>query len=138
MDLIEYRPRRRTFIDLTPLVDVVFLLLIFFLVTSQFTEPTAAIDLPAGRAGPEPLLDAIRIEMDDTGRITANGKTIADSELDEFFRAAAAEDPERRVQFFGDEKIEYGRFVGILDRARAAGIADFAIVKKVDPDATAP
>ena len=138
MDLIQHRPRRKASIDLTPLVDVVFLLLIFFLVTSQFTEPTAALDLPVGAAGPEPLPDAIRIELDATGLLMVDGETIADAALNDLFRNAAAEDPSRRVQFFGDESIEYGRFVEILDRARSAGITNFAIIKKVNEDETAP
>lgn len=134
MDLIQHRTRRRTSIDLTPLVDVVFLLLIFFLVTSQFTEPRAALDLPVGAAGPEPLPDAIRIELDGTGLLMVDGETIADTALDDLFRNTAAEDPSRRIQFFGDESIDYGRFVEILDRARSAGITNFAIIKQVEEE----
>ena len=129
-DLIPYRRRRSSsHIDLTSLVDVVFLLLIFFLVTSQFAQPTASLELPTGGAGKKPDETAIRIELTREGKLRIDGDMIADTDFESALSRSLESATDRRVRFYGDHQIDYGRFVDLLDRARAIGIENFAIVK---------
>lgn len=129
-DLITYRKRRnRGEIDLTSLVDVVFLLLIFFLVTSQFAQPTATLELPTGGPGARPDESAIRLEVTDDGRLMVEGKAINDESFEVELERVLAGRKIRSVRFYGDRRIDYGRFVDLLERARSVGIDDFSIVK---------
>ena len=124
---------------MTPLVDVVFLLLIFFLVTSQFTEPAATLDLPTtGESGREPEREALRVEVMANGEILVNGSEVEEKALESVFAEAVEGDSSRRVEFYGDAGIDYGRFVSVLDGARAAGVTNFAVVRRVVTDEGAP
>ena len=71
-------------VDLTPLIDVVFLLLIFFMVSTTFTKEThLSIDLPeaSGDAALE-AADQVEILVSENGRYTVNSNNLIDSELD--------------------------------------------------------
>ncbi len=138
-DLISYRrTRNRGDIDLTSLVDVVFLLLIFFLVTSQFAQPTASLELPSGGPGAPPDEAAIRIEVTESGDLLVNGTRVEDAGFEAALEQAIADSDTPRARFHGDRRIDFGRFVDLLDRARRAGIEDFAIVKSVEPEDETP
>ena len=133
-------PRRRgsgSGIDLTPLVDVVFRLLIFFLVTSQFTQPVASLELPPGKPGAKPEESDIRVELTIDGELRVNGESIAARHFEETLETAMAVSGTRRIRFHGDRRIDYGRFVDLLDRARLLGIDGFSIIKSEKaPDET--
>ncbi|MEM9480690.1 MAG: biopolymer transporter ExbD [Verrucomicrobiota bacterium] len=133
--LIETRSRSRSGeIDLTPLVDVVFLLLIFFLVTSQFTQPTASLELPAGRPGAKPDESAIRVELTSSGELFVNGDSVDDNAFEMSLGQAMDSVGVRKIRFYGDRRNDYGSFVDLLDRARAVGIDGFSIVKSQAED----
>jgi biopolymer transport protein ExbD len=70
-------------INLTPLIDVVFLLLIFFMVSTTFTrEAHLSIDLPEAEGKPvEELENQIEILVDETGRYRVNGVELVDNEM---------------------------------------------------------
>ncbi len=110
-------------------MDVVFLLLIFFLVTSQFTQPVASLELPSGSPGTAPDESAIRVEITLSGDLRINGESVTDDAFEAALENSMAASSTRRVRFYGDRRIDYGRFVDLLDRARSIGIDDFAIVK---------
>ena len=134
-DLITYRKRRhRGEIDLTSLVDVVFLLLIFFLVTSQFAQPTATLELPSGGPGAPPDEAAVRVEVIEDGGLRVDGTAVDDGGFEEALRQALAGRAIRAIRFYGDRRIDYGRFVDLLERARGVGIDDFSIVKTEEPE----
>ena len=132
-DLIQYQRRRNSGnIDLTSLVDVVFLLLIFFLVTSQFAQPTASLELPTGSPGGKPDESAVRIELTREGELRIDGGLVTEDRFEIALEAALENRPSRRVRFYGDHRIDYGRFVELLDRAQSLGIESFAIVKSAE------
>ena len=138
-DLIQYRrPKNRGDIDLTSLVDVVFLLLIFFLVTSQFAQPTASLELPTGSPGAKPDESAIRIEVTENGELQVDGVIVEDADFVLALEQAIATSDTRKARFYGDRRIDYGKFVDLLDRARSAGIEDFSIVKSAELENAEP
>lgn len=71
-------------INITPLIDVVFLLLIFFMVTTTFTRETRLmVNLPEADAAPtEPLPDQVEITVSRNGAYTINGRPLVNSEID--------------------------------------------------------
>ncbi len=125
-------PRRRPplVLELTPLIDVVFLLLIFFMVSTTFVNEPAglAIDLPRSENRdliPEGTDVAIQLAAD--GRVFVDEQPVAGDELRARLTAAALEDPATMVVLRADAAIEYGRVVQVMDLARDLGLRNFAI-----------
>lgn len=101
--------------DLTPLIDIVFLLLVFFLVTSQFKkdELSLLLKLPKSEqgAGSEKKNEQLVIELNDD-QIAVNGSKTTVEELPELFAKA---NKEALVNLRVDGDVKYNRLVKILD-----------------------
>jgi biopolymer transport protein ExbD len=123
-------------IRLINLVDVLFILLIFFIATTTFraSSPTAVkLVLPeaktaeaVGREKVERL--SIAVSSDET--IYLDNKPIALSTLEQTLREAKEKNPKLQVQFSADKTVSYGTVVAIVDAARAAGIPDITAFTK--------
>jgi biopolymer transport protein ExbD len=116
-------------IDITPMIDVVFQLVLFFMVTTTFlTSPAFQVELP--RADAETIqTDAkdIQVWMAADGAIEADGRAVDLGALDALFAARAAEDPDTLVVLRADAGAAHGRVVRVMDLARAHGLVRLAI-----------
>ncbi|MDX8408672.1 MAG: biopolymer transporter ExbD [Mariprofundales bacterium] len=126
------RPRHRRFdlvVDITPLIDVVFLMLIFFMVSTSFNVATALkLDLPSSHAAaskdkPQALVIAIRAD----GRFFVDGKAVVDSELRHRIMVASHDDPHRRVVLRADSDARHKRVVKVLDTLQQLGMVKVGI-----------
>ncbi|MCG3128088.1 MAG: hypothetical protein CHACPFDD_02962 [Phycisphaerae bacterium] len=113
-------------LDMTPMIDAVFNLLIFFLVASSFQqiEREMQIALPEARAA-GPLSAALReivVNVDADGRIIVNSRTLAPEELDALVREAVAANPEQKVAIRGDRSAAYEKVARALDICKHAGV----------------
>ncbi len=121
-------PERSVSIELTPIVDMVFLLLIFFLVATTFhqTEREMQIALPASiSAGPiSTALREIIINVDEDGQIIVSGRTVSDADLGSLIQAAVAQNPQQKVTVRGDRNVAYGHVVRALDICKTSGILE--------------
>ncbi len=112
-------------IELTPIIDMVFLLLIFFLVatTYQQSEREIAIALPeAEAAGPiSTVLREVIINVDGQGRIIVGGQTVSLEELRTLVSDAVRVNADQKVSVRGDKDIAYGTIARVLDVCKAAG-----------------
>lgn len=122
------KPRESTAapsLDLTPIIDMVFLLLIFFLVATTFqqTEREMKIALPvASAAGPiSSMLREIIINVDEQGRFVINGRETSDTALAELLSAAMTRNPEQKVSVRGDRHCPYAHIARALDLCKSAG-----------------
>jgi len=130
LKLVDYRRPRDRNLDLTPLLDVIFQLLIFFMVSSQFVSPKAKLDLPVGAGGVRPEdATTIRVEVASSGEIRVEDEVIADADFESRVKAAMDARGIDKVQFHGDKTMDYGNFVGLMERAQAIGVKGFEIVK---------
>lgn len=118
----------RASVELTPLIDMVFLLLIFFLVATTFhqEERELEIALPfASSAGPiSANLREIIINVAKDGEIIVGGKTLSADELRELVAQRVEVNPEQKVAVRGDRKTAYANVVVVLDICKAAGIQE--------------
>ena len=115
-------------IDLTPIIDMVFLLLIFFLVATTFqqTEREMQIALPTASAA-QPISVALReliINVDGQGRIVVSGRTLDSEALASLVRNAVAANPNQKVTVRGDRSVAYAHVVHVLDICKGAGIQE--------------
>jgi biopolymer transport protein ExbD len=124
--------RREPELDLTPLIDVVFLLLIFFLVTATFAQSREhaglPVDLPEGATGESVAAEGqITVHLHEDGHITverAGAETIETTDVgdvDRLLREAHQLDPTSSVYLRGDQAVPYGRVMEVLDHARQVG-----------------
>lgn len=119
-------------LDLTPMIDVVFLLMIFFLVAARLEEDDRAIDvvLPqAGAARPLTMRSAeFIISIDREGNLFAGPSAVSADDLDRLLRQAAAETPLRRiVTVRADEEVAHKHVVAVMDACVRAGIEDYRV-----------
>jgi biopolymer transport protein ExbD len=123
------RPKRATLsIDMAPLIDVVFLLLIFFMLTSSFVPPAVPLTLPQATSGAPSEAAKVIVSLDANGGISISEKSIADSEFEPALRAALDQNATATVHFRGDTSVDYGAFLKLISRARAAGASQFHLV----------
>jgi biopolymer transport protein ExbD len=115
-------------IELTPLIDMVFLLLIFFLIATTFhqTEREMQIALPvASSAAPiSAMLQELIINVDVEGRIIVGGRSIEPDDLRSMVKDAVAVNPEQKVTVRGDRRVAYASVVRVLDICKASGIQE--------------
>jgi biopolymer transport protein ExbD len=115
-------------VDLTPVIDMVFLLLIFFLVATTFhqTEREMQIALPeAVSGGPISLsLKELVINVTADGSIVVAGRTISAEDLQAIVEQAVEANPEQKVTVRGDRSVAYEGIVRVLDICKGAGIQE--------------
>ncbi len=115
-------------IDLTPIIDMVFLLLIFFLVATTFhqTEREMQVALPAATsAGPiSATLREIIVNVDAEGRIIVNGRTIDAQALRSLIERAVAGNPQQKVTVRGDRRTAYVNIIRVLDVCKGSGVQE--------------
>lgn len=133
MPLISRRRRIDSSIDLTPLIDVVFQLLIFLMVSSQFAKPEVVVDLPQV-PGPAAATDVkqekIDLVLEADGQILLDQEPIALQDLGPAIRKLVDEAGVKRAEIRGDRTAQYGVFVEIMEAARNNGVESMGVVKK--------
>jgi biopolymer transport protein ExbD len=115
-------------IDLTPVIDMVFNLLIFFLVATSFQqlEREMKIALPqASSAGPiSAMLKEIVVNVDAEGQMIVSGRPVAADELRTMVSEAVAVNPEQKVTVRGDRTTAYANIVAVLDICKGSGVQE--------------
>lgn len=125
----EGRRRSSNVLNLTPLIDVVFLLLVFFMLTSHFVrEEQLKVDLPLATSGSVDDSDHLQVVLDRQGRILIHGQFIDPNALETQLRADLQGRKDRLVRIRGDRTASLGLAVRVLDAARDAGADGVDIV----------
>ena len=129
MELMK-RGKRRFRMDITPLIDVVFLLLIFFMLTFSVQGQGININLPGeGSIAEKAVETPLTIKVDEKGTLNINDEVIEFislvSELES--KLIARKDKSLVVEIH--EKVQYDLFVRVLDLAKKAGAENFSIVR---------
>ena len=108
--------------DIAPLIDVVFILLIFFLVTTSFLRDTG-LDVELPQATQARSLDpgSLRVAISAGGMTFTEGRALTLEQLAARVRTFVAEKPEGMVILLPDRELPSGRLVEVMDRAKAAG-----------------
>lgn len=122
-------PKPQVTLDLTPLIDCIFQLLIFFLLTASFiTTPNLGVELPkaSSKAATSTQKDLL-IVVTRTGEIQFNKKTVTPAQLLDELKAAHAKNPKARVLIHGDRKSYHGTVVKAMDIAKSVGFRRLGI-----------
>ncbi len=126
-------------INVTPLVDVMLVLLVIFILATPLMASRLALELPkaatTATAPAEPPA-AVRIALDAQGLLYWDEQAIDPASLPQRLQQAAQTDPATEVQLRADTAVPYGRVVQIIGLAQQAGLSRIGFV--ADPAAAAP
>jgi biopolymer transport protein ExbD len=116
-------------INMTPLVDVMLVLLIIFIITVPVMKHSVNIDLP--RATNEQQLikpETVRLSVDAEGSYYVNDAKITDEELSPRLRAAAAQNPQPDLHIRGDKAVRYERVAQAMAAAQQGGLRKIGFI----------
>ncbi|MBP5228464.1 MAG: biopolymer transporter ExbD [Kiritimatiellae bacterium] len=119
-------------INMTPLIDLTFLLLITFIITMPAIEQGIAIRLPQGRADNLPNKKSNTVSLDAEGRIFLNNKQFLLDELEQTLGEMAADDPNVAVLIRADERLDYGKVMQVVRILYKVKITRMALVTVSD------
>ena len=116
-------------INMTPLVDVMLVLLIIFIITVPVLQHSVNIDLPRASNEVEVTKPAtIRLSVDAQGRYFINDAGLADEELAPRLKAAAAQEPQPELHIRGDRSVRYERVAQAMAAAQQAGLRKIGFI----------
>jgi len=124
---LQNREREGVDVNLTPLIDVVFLLLIFFVLTTTFQkEARMRVELPSAASVDQVQpQEPIEIHVNRQGGIGLSRKP--SSQWQEMLRERLAESPERSLVIRADHQAPHGAVVEVMDRAQQLGVSNLSI-----------
>jgi biopolymer transport protein ExbD len=104
-------------LNITPLLDLVFVLLVIFIITTPQMMNNLEMNLPSGKPPPpqkeKPKIN--RIDVNAKGQITLNDQTVTAAELKDDLQQLKSENPELSVVVKGDDNVDYQNMVSVLD-----------------------
>jgi len=126
-------------LSLTPLIDVVFLLLIFFLVTSEFEEEERRLDIVLPTATTAvPMVGKPReivIDIDQAGEVYLRGQPTTLEELERLLKAAVASNPTNQSAVIrADRGASFQPVVSVMDVCNRTGISDYSVTTMEGPE----
>ena len=123
------RKREEPRVDLTPMVDVVFLLLIFFMISTTFVEtPGISVQLPESSSQREiKVPEEFKVQVSKEGEIFIGEERLSLEELRVRLAGYGAKAREMNFALYADREARHGRVVQVMDLAREAGFGKLAI-----------
>ncbi len=116
-------------INMTPLVDVMLVLLIIFIITVPVMKHAVPVDLPRASNEREVVKpETIRLSVTADGKYHWNETTISDEELEPRLRAEAQKDPQPDLHIRGDKDVRYERVAQAMSAAQRAGVRKIGFV----------
>jgi biopolymer transport protein ExbD len=121
-------------INMTPLVDVMLVLLIIFIITVPVMKHSVNVDLPRATNQPELIKpETVRLSVAADGQYFWNGTPLADEELLTHLQAEAAKTPQPDLHIRGDKEVRYERVAQAMAAAQRAGVRKIGFVTEPQP-----
>jgi len=125
-------------INVTPMVDVMLVLLVIFIITAPLFTHAVKLDLPRAQSAPAPEQpETVSLSIDGQGRIYWNDAAIDRAELDARIAAAAARKPAPELHLRADRDTRYEVIAQVMAAAQAGGLSKIGFVTEPKP-ATPP
>ncbi|RGE44067.1 biopolymer transporter ExbD [Comamonas testosteroni] len=116
-------------INMTPLVDVMLVLLIIFIITVPVMKHSVNVDLPRATNQPEDTKPAtIQLGITADGKYSWNGQEVNDAQLEANLTAEAAKEPQPDLHIRGDKEVRYERVAQAMAAAQRTGIKKIGFV----------
>lgn len=117
-------------INVTPLVDVMLVLVIILLVTAPLLTQSVKVDLPkTAETTPDIKNQPLQLGIDDKSQITLNKQPVKDlAELETLLRAEWVKNPDVALHLYGDKAVNYGKVAEVMATVQHAGISKLGFV----------
>lgn len=110
-------------INMTPLIDVMLVLVVIFIITAPLLASSIKLDLPKTNAAkPNEAPKFVLLVVDKSGQAFLNDKPLATAELAQQLAQTAKQNPDTELQLRADESVPYGRVVEVMGVAQKAGL----------------
>lgn len=120
--------RMITEINVTPLVDIVLVLLIVFMVTATYiVNPTIKVDLPKAASGTDQNRTTLALTLTKDGALYLNGEKSDQGAVARFIDREIKGNPDLQAIIGADKSVPHGNVVGIIDLVKRSGVRKFAI-----------
>ena len=129
---IQRRSIKKARIEIIPMIDTIFFLLVFFMIsTLSMTQfKGMPVNLPKAASGQQAPAESAAITIDKDGRLFLNQQAIDKLALGEALRQQLAKNAEMLVVINADDGVQHGQVVEVMDIARGANVAKMAIAVK--------
>ena len=126
--LVRYRKKKLPYVELAPLIDIVFILLIFFAVSSSLISDNESIplELPTAVSSENNPPDLV-ISVKKTQEIYINSQKITIAQIPPIIIQALSSNPSTQVIINADKKLDYGFIISLLDKIRLSGCSNIAL-----------
>lgn len=115
-------------INMTPLVDIMLVLLIIFMVATQAVDSASIpVQLPQASSASTSKPTAVVVSIDPSGTVRIDGRLSDRVGLRQFLSSAVRSDSTLQVVLAADEHLAYARVVSVLDDVRSSGVAHYAL-----------
>lgn len=119
-------------INMTPLVDIMLVLLIVFMIATQAVDSASVpVKLPKASSASSSAPSALLVHVESSGGIRLDGRPVDRPGLRQFLTRRAASDTTLQVVLAADENLPYARVMAVLDDIRGAGITRYALKVRV-------
>jgi biopolymer transport protein ExbD len=132
--IIRRRERKRARIEIIPMIDVVFFLLVFFMMASlsMTVYRGMPVNLPRAASGSAPPAESAAVTVSRDGQAYLDRQPVTRSVLGERLRGLVAANPAVAIVITADEAVAHGRVVDVLDEIRLAGVTRMSIAVRPD------
>ena len=129
---IQRRAAKKARIEIIPMIDTIFFLLVFFMIStlSMAQYRGMPINLPKAASGQQAPADSAAITIDKANQIFLDKQAVDKTELPDLLRGQLAKNPELLLVINADDGVEHGRVVEVRDIARGDNVARMAIAVK--------
>ena len=116
-------------INVTPLIDVMLVLLIIFMVAAPLATVDIAVDLPVSTEKPQPRPDKpLFLTLKEDHSLALGNDTVAEDDLGPALDTASGNDKDQRIFLRADKQVDYGALMDLMNKLRGAGYLKVALV----------
>ena len=127
-----YKEKAPFKLDLIPMINVVFLLLIFFMLTSTTTLQSKKVELPTAKTAEKNSKQFLIITIDKNGSLELGGKAMTIEALPAHLEKKVSEKKNTVISIHADKAIEFELFGKVIELAKQAGAEDFMLATEND------
>ena len=129
---IQRRNPKKARIEIIPMIDTIFFLLVFFMIStlSMSQYRGMPVNLPKAASGQQAPAESAAITIDNQGRLFVDKQPVEKEMLGDLLRQQLEQNSELLVVINADDGVEHGRVVEVMDIARGANVARMAIAVK--------
>ena len=122
--------KKSALIELTPLIDVIFILLLFFMLTATFADPAVTLDLPSGQNTRAPDDRDLVVSLTADGRLFLDDEAVSRDELEVLLVSEIRNGVNPSVVLRGERKVLYEELFSLLDFLKSVGVEEVSLSHK--------